>query len=310
MRQLWLSKFKSIALACSFACLPSLAQSASDSSESTKANNSSAHVEVALQWKNTRPYVMANIHNGVPIEAYYDTGSQSALIAQSLAEQLKLEVIGEAMVGSPGGSAPIAAKIYSLGQLDIEGFEAVNLDAVASADANLPKGVQLIIGNNQFSNALVELDFINNQFRLRKNHTENSAQWQKLDGRGMLSSSLKISDQTVPLHIDTGNPSLLDLPDILTSKIKLQSPLRNLTATINMIDRTLPIRAARIKTQAQFAGNTAELNGEYRFAPFPFANLGCEGLKGAKLKIDNINRRWQLTYPNTKKLSLVNGPLK
>lgn len=39
-----------------------------------------------------------------------------------------------------------------------------------------------------------------------------------------------------------------------------------------------------------------KLDGTFRFAPVPFANLVGRGLKGALLRIDMTGKRWHVRY--------------
>jgi hypothetical protein len=211
------------------------------------------------------------------------------------------------LVGSPGGSAPIAVNVVSLGSLSVGGYNARtaerSLDAAVMEDARLPPGVDIIIGNNQFPGALIEFDFARERLRISDSVTREKAGWQALDERGFAAGILQIGSAQIPLHVDAGNPGWLDLPKSFSAQLQLQSALRETATPIKMVDRTIPRFAANMETDATVAGTIVKLKGEFMFADIPFANLGVKALKqtGARLLIDNRNKRWKLVFAGSGK---------
>lgn len=51
-----------------------------------------------------------------------------------------------------------------------------------------------------------------------------------------------------------------------------------------------------MQTDALLGDLPVRLDGTFRFAPIPFANLGGRGLKGSLLRIDMASQRWHLRY--------------
>lgn len=265
----------------------------------TSAHATKAAVDVALELNQGRTALSVSLDGGAPILVNYDTGAQGIVIRASFAEKRKMAVIGEVLLGSPNGGTPIPAKIVQFKSLSVGGVLAKSaprsLDAVMVDDAKMLSNADVIIGSNQFPDSLIELDFQNRRFRLRPADASVSRHWQPTDERGLLAGTMKLSGQTVPLHIDSGNPGLLDLPVSALKHLKLLSPLRE-NGKIVTFGNSLVVQTAALDTQASLAGTDVRLKGNFRFAAMPFANLGTGALKQAKLQIDTANRRWQLKF--------------
>jgi hypothetical protein len=71
-----------------------------------------ADVDIPMDLSSGRPQIDAAF-KGRKMIAIYDTGSQGATIPRSVAEEMKLPVIGRALVGSPNGGTPVEADVVS-----------------------------------------------------------------------------------------------------------------------------------------------------------------------------------------------------
>jgi len=255
-------------------------------------------VDIPMDLSTGRPQIEATF-KGRKIDVTYDTGSQGATIPRSLAQQMELPVIGRALVGSPNGGTPVEVEVVSIDGLEIGGLRLVagyrTLDALMVDDAKLPPGTAMIIGNNQFPGLMVELDFIAARFRLSQHSKEDTTSWAKLNERGMVETRLRIGEESMPAHIDTGNPGVLDLPTTIAARLPLASAPRE-GATITFVDSSARTTEAEMQTDALLGDLPVRLDGTFRFAPIPFANLGAHGLKGALLRIDMQGKRWLLRY--------------
>jgi hypothetical protein len=256
---------------------------------------SGGSADVAMNLQSRRPTISGRINGGEPMEILYDTGSQGAVIAQSLATKLDLQIIGEALIGSPAGGAPIPAKIVMLNKLDIGNYQARDVEAVIMDDSKFPPNASLIIGNNQFRDAQIELNFAEQRFRLTTTANTDSAGWNNLDGRGLPTGTVTIGNEVMPLYIDSGNPGWLDLPKSVAEKLPLKGPLREM-GMIKLVDRSVARFAAPMDVVANVAGTDVRLVGDITFADFRFANLGGRALKNARMLIDMPNRRWKLVF--------------
>ena len=253
---------------------------------------------VSFSTESGRPVVVAQV-NGQEMPVIFDSGSQGAVISKSLAGSLKLEVIGEAMVGSPYGGPPKTAFVVSLGSLALGGVSAVQLDAVIIDDSQLPAGSPgLVIGPNLFADRAVELDFAAKTLRFASEIPGDAANWQKMDGRGMLKTTLTIGQEDVELTVDTGNPGGLNLPKLLADRLGIAlTPLPG--RKIKTVDAEFPLFEGMVDQDVTLAGAPLRL-GSTIFADIPSANAGAKTLEGLRLIIDTPRRRWRL-YPATNK---------
>ena len=251
--------------------------------------------DVAMNLQSRRPTISGRINGGEPMEILFDTGSQGAVISQSLATKLSLQIIGEALIGSPAGGAPIPAKIVMLDRLEIGNYQARDVEAVIMDDSKFPPNASLIIGNNQFRDAQIEINFAEQRFRLTSAVNNDSVGWNNLDGRGLPTGKVTIGNEVIPLYIDSGNPGWLDLPKSFAEKLPLKGPLRE-AGKIKLVDRSVDRFAAPMDVIANVAGTDVRLVGDITFADFRFANLGSRALKNARMLIDMPNKRWKLVF--------------
>ncbi len=264
----------------------------------THAAKMAMQVDIPMDLSSGRPVIDAVIH-GQMVRAIFDTGSQGPTIPRSLAEALKLPVIGRALVGSPNGGQPVEADVVSIEGLEIDGLRLKagdrRLDAVVLDDAKLPPGRGLVIGNNQFPGVTIELDFPAGRFRVSQESVESTVGWASLNERGLIETQLRIGDETMPIHIDSGNAGVLDLPERSAARLPLLSAPREGQA-INFVDLSVKTTIADMRTDAVLGDLPIKLDGAFRFAPVRFANLGGRGLKGARLRIDMTRKLWHLSY--------------
>jgi Aspartyl protease len=267
-------------------------------------DNPVERAEVAMDAHAKRPSIMAQLNGGAPIEVTYDTGSQSALITQSLAQKLSLDVIGEVLVGSPAGGKPIPAKIVSLGKLTVGGYRAIQTDAVVMSDDALPKGTTIIIGNNQFPDALITLDFANSKLRLIKSKQVDSEKWTPLSDRGLTMGTLVIGNESIPLYVDSGNPGWLDIPKPYMERLPITGAITS-APEMRLVDRVIPRVSASMDTDALIGPTAVTLRGSFMFADIRFANLGAAALRNARVEIDMPSKKWRLIFAGTEKVVIA-----
>jgi hypothetical protein len=177
----------------------------------------------------------------------------------------------------------------------VGGFTARTTEAVVMDDAKLPKGSTIIIGNNEFPNARIELDFANSKLRLSKSSGAGTADWSPLSERGFVEATIQIGSESIPLHIDSGNPGWLDIPKSFATRLPLKSPLVEAPA-IRLVDKEIPRFSAEMDTAARIGNTDVVLRGPFMFADLRSANLGAAALKTASLIIDMPSRKWTLSF--------------
>ncbi len=249
-----------------------------------------------------RPSI-AGKFGGVDVQVTYDTGSQGGMIDRRLVEKFQLEIIGEALVGSPAGGEPKPIQLVSISGLEIAGqpIPAVGrgTDAIVAEEGMMPPGVELIIGNNQFPDRQITLDFAKRRFVVTAAPETESADVAiegRLDVRGLPVAELELSGQTLPVHIDTGNPGGIDFGGDVHKQIKFESELRA-GKEIRLVDKVMSTEVGYLNSDATLQGRAIRLQGNFRFTSLPFANVGASAMAGTRLVIDMKRRSWQLQTP-------------
>lgn len=271
-----------------------LAGCASNPHQSRRAS-ATQPVTLAMNLSSGRPAIMASYAGQIPALVTFDSGGQSAIIPRSVVDRLGLEVIGEVLIGSPGGK-PSKADVVSLGKLIIGGIESPDPTAVVLDDKQFPPNdLRLIIGPAQLANKVVVLNFAQRQMLLGNMAFKRALQWQPLDQRGLLHGKLDIDGQVLGVHIDTGKPRALSLPMKLAEKLTKGKPLIRLTDA-KLVDRALPRYLGRMDVLASLAGLNFKVDAA-EFIEMPDANLGTAGLEqlAALLVIDGPGKRWAIS---------------
>jgi hypothetical protein len=241
-----------------------------------------------------RPVVVAQIGDAGPIEVYFDTGSQGAVIPRAMVDQLGLKEVGEATLSSPFGGEPIVAKTVSLGSLTIGGVVADDIIAIVHEDASfLGPDARLVVGPAQFRSKVVSLDYAARTLNISSNIPSSSA-WQSLKN-GLPETEIEIAGKRYPLHIDSGSPGTLMLPKSAADDFSPKPELREV-GKARTVDKEFSIYVGAVNRDAKIAGVQVRL-GDVAFAEVPFANLGSQGLAQFTVVIDITRNRWLLVAP-------------
>lgn len=258
-------------------------------------------VDVPLEWAEGRTAVRVTVDStNPPLLATFDTGAQGITIRRSLAERLGLPEVGEILMGSPLGGQPVPVKLVRLPSLRVDGVAANEapqaLDAVMVDDARMLAGTELVIGPNQFPQALIELDLAQQRFRVKQAPDAAEAAWHPTNSRGLLETELVLGERKVPAYLDTGKAGFVDLPKGLADGLNLQSPLKPV-GKARVVGREIQVEGAEFKGPLTLAGVRFTYAGELRFADIPVAVVGTAALRQSVIRIDTAHRRWQLQPP-------------
>lgn len=241
-----------------------------------------------------RPVVSAQIGDAAPIEVYFDTGSQGALIPRALVDKLGLKVVGETKLGSPYGGEPVIAKLVSLGSFSIGGVAANDIIAVVQEDASfMGRDTRLVVGPAQFRGKVISLNYSARSLNISSALPASKA-WQKLKN-GLPETEIEIAGKRYPLHVDSGSPGTLMLPTSAADALSPKPELREV-GKARTVDKEFSIYVGAVNSNATIAGVPVRL-GDVAFADLPFANLGSQGLAQFTIVIDVANDQWLLIAP-------------
>lgn len=241
-----------------------------------------------------RPLLLAQIGDEAPMEVFFDTGSQGAVIPRALVNKLRLKLVGETRLKSPYGGEPVVAKLVSLGSLTIGGVAANDVTAVVQEDASfMGSDARLVVGPAQFRGKIVSLDYAARSLRISSGIPASTA-WQSLKN-GLPETEIEIGGKHYPLHIDSGSPGTLMLPKSAAADLSPKPELREV-GKARTVDKEFSIYVGAVNSDATIAGVPVKL-GDVMFAEVPFANLGSQGLAQFIVVIDLARDRWQLIAP-------------
>lgn len=257
-------------------------------------------VAAPLDLSTGRPILTLTIADGATVKAMLDTGGQGAVITQSLVDELKLEVIGEAFIGSPYGGPPKTAKIVALPSLSLGGLTLSRPEAVVLPDGQIPKdSPRLTISSVQFGARPYILDFAAYQLVVPAKVRATKIGWHKIDERNMPVAEIVIGKDRTKLVLDSGNPGSFVLPRTfaLATGAKLSDKP---VGKIRTIDASFDRYTGIFNRDAVVAGQRVRL-GTVSVVDGMGANMGSKALAGFQLTIDMPNRRWRLDRADGRK---------
>ena len=258
----------------------------------------SQEVILPMQLFGNRPVVDVMINGKGPYKFIVDTGAGGTIMAQSLADELKLQSLSEVRVGSPIGGQSQPGKLVKvdeleMGQAKVTGFQCVAMDLQQLLTApDSPRG---ILSAALFTGYLLTLDYPQARIIVRAGElpSANANDVFEYDPTQRLPSiKISVAGTTIEAHVDSGSPRGIVLP----KKYAQQLPLA-----------AKPVESGRGRTvDAEFAIFSAKLNGSVKLGRYtldnpdiffseaaPVGNIGYDILRRFALTFDRKNHRIQ-----------------
>jgi CubicO group peptidase (beta-lactamase class C family) len=257
-----------------------------------------AEVSVPLRQFGNKPVVDVKINGKGPFALFFDTGAQGSGLDLALAQELKLPVIGEALIASPGGKGISAKRV----RLTVQIGTLIRADGRAVAwdrsrlypDAKAPRGV---LSARMFPGYLVTLDLSKKRLLLRKGELP------KPDGATVFACDPKVPIPTigitvagleVKVHLDSGAPRGLTLPLSLAERLPLEAkPV--VVGRGKRVDREVVLYRARLRGDIRLGRHVLH-NPVVHFdnALSEHGLVGNEILERHALTFDSANNRVRL----------------
>jgi Aspartyl protease len=256
-------------------------------------------VVVPLTWFNKKPVVEIRINGKGPFRFFLDTGAQGNVLAQELADELKLPVEGKARVGSPGGKG-LPAKMVRMDRVEIgdallSAVPGMSFDrSFLGGGKETPRGV---LSAGIFPGFLVTIDYPQSKLTLRRGELpapDGLRVFAYDTKRPLPEIQLDVGGLPVTLHLDSGAPSGITLPLELAARLPLASkPIE--VARGKRVDQEVIILGAKLKGQVKLGQYVLE-NPDLRFQDIPNAKgqVGYEFLRDFAVTLDSQNGRIQL----------------
>ena len=234
-----------------------------------------------------------------PYRFALDTGAAGGgRISQTLAETLKLKVIGQARGGDPSGQNTQTLNIVEAGTLTLGG---ATWSGVHLAVRNLPdRGLDGILGFGLFQDFLLTLDYPVRQVRIEKGELPPADGREVLgfeDPNGIPQIRLKIGELEIPADVDSGNmQGELVLPASYLGKVPLESEPKVVGHGRTGFNE-FEIKQAPLKGGVQVGAATVDRPRVDFVEIFPHANIGQAFLRRFAVTIDQKNHRIRFKLP-------------
>jgi hypothetical protein len=278
-------------LACTKAPLP-------DAAQNSHPEESAAEVTLPLRWFGGSPIVDVTINGQGPYTFYFDTGAQGTVLGLDLAEELKLPVVGEGKVSSPGGQG-IPSKEVRL-DLEIGGLKLHDLPAQAFDRSQLdrnPRAPKGVLSARVFPGYLVTLDYPRDQLLIRKGElpAPDAETIFACDPREpIIAIPMTVAGQNIDVFLDSGAAGGLGLPLSWADRLPLAGkPIE--VGRGRRVDREVIIYGAKLQGQVKLGRYVLE-NPDLRFEEKSVARgiAGNKILRGFALTFDSQNHRVRL----------------
>jgi predicted aspartyl protease len=259
-------------------------------------------VRLPMASRGGRPVVEARVNGKGPYRFYFDTGASGPVVSQGLAQELKLDVIGELGVKSGGDAAdekPIPARLVHIDRLDL-GAAKLSAVSIAAMDRARLGGAEAPVGvlsPAMFLGYLVSLDYPKKELRIRAGQLgppDDRTLFAYLEGRMIPSLMVTIAGQTMEAHLDSGAAAGLSLPTRLAERLPLDGKPADSGKKARSIRGDFPVFEGKLKGRLSF-GQYAVVDPTLEFSDVvQHANLGARLLERFVLTLDVKNRKFEL----------------
>jgi hypothetical protein len=262
-----------------------------------KVELSSPEAAVPIRSLEGRPIVDVKIGSKGPYPFIFDTGASGMVITGALADELQLEVLGEARVASPAGGAPKTGRIVRVDAIDIGAARVMGIDAVAT-ELPAPAGgdVRGILSPALFPGYLVTFDFPAETLRIHSGELPAADDQEifEYDAEERLPVvTLEVAGTKIDAHLDTGASHAISLPARYASSLPLDGPPVD-AGHARLVDREVALTRARLKGSAKLGRFALDQPTIVFNEAIPLANIGAEVLRGFVMTIDRTHHRVRL----------------
>lgn len=264
-----------------------------------RADSDPKAVELPMQFRGPMPAIEVMVNGKGPFLFAIDTGgSGMARVDVTLGEQLSLKPTGKVMASDGTGTNSRSFDTVTLDSISLGDIKFSNVTAMMrnyNTSPNMPR-IDGILGFNLFADYLLTLDYPAKRVRIERGELAQA------DGSEILSFEspsgipevdLKVADNTVRAHIDSGNMGEITLPASMVEKLPLATePV--VIGRARTVTNEFEIKQAQLKGAVRF-GRFEIQNPRINFAEiFRHSNIGSRTLSQFSLTFDQKNKRVKL----------------
>lgn len=244
--------------------------------------------------------IEVRINGQGPYSFFVDTGAGGTVLDQSLADELKLPVVGTTKIGDPADPQRVEASRDTIEDLKIgeATFRHVGVLSTNRTKMYQPGAPRGVLGMPLFKELLLTIDYPQRRIVIEKGklpavNGKDVIAFEYTTG-GIFNVPLRVGGKDLMAHLDTGSPAGVTFPAEMMETLPLKSK---------------PVEGGQGRTAG---GDTviysAKLSGDISLGSYSFtdpdvrffgrlrqANLGFEFLKEFAITIDQISRRMRFT---------------
>ncbi|MGE3466164.1 MAG: aspartyl protease family protein [Pyrinomonadaceae bacterium] len=253
--------------------------------------------EIPFTLEQNRPIVNLRMGAKNDLRFIFDTGAQGIVLSEKVASDLGLRSHGITRVGSPNNPVAIEAKRVAVPSVGIGGFEITNQNAVAIDFDKMLPGLRVdgLLGLSFFRGYLVTINYAESKLTIAKGElTEGGPGVIRVDLSEILALTAKLNGKDMPIHLDSGAPSLLMMPIEWKPNLTLKSEpvfFRKARTSSGVFDLYKAELLGKIEI-----GEASLIDPEITLATsgFPAANLGFAFMRNYVWTIDTVNERMRM----------------
>lgn len=244
------------------------------------------------------PVFEVRINGKGPFRLALDTGMGGSItVNRELAEELKLEKVGEARASDPSGQNAVSRDVVAVESLEIGGARFEGLRGTVNDGPRPDRTAQGIIGYRLFGELLLTIDYPKKELGIARGALP------EVDGKDVLAlvpghpvpvMELVIGGKKVKADIDAGSPALLTVPMSVARELPLKSEPR-VVGQARTISGPMEIFGAELKGDVTVGPRTLHDPQIDIVERFPRANLGYRFLRELAITFDAKNGRVRLT---------------
>jgi hypothetical protein len=262
-------------------------------------------VSLPMTLADGRPIVEVHINGSGPYRFILDTGAEGTILSKSLADSLKLPVLGQARVGAPGGQGTSDASLVRLDTLQLGDLTLTQAMAVAVDLSALPKVFSIpnapvgALSIRNWKGMLVTLNYPESRIEIRRGELSaaDDAEIFQFDSSDKLPSvAIDVAGVKLRANLDSGAARGVLLPGELQSRVPTTAAAVEVDGIRTMGGQSKTMRGTlngAIKI-GRFSISQPELNFVENF---PMGDLGYPILRLFVVTLDWQNHRVRLQQP-------------
>jgi gag-polyprotein putative aspartyl protease len=243
--------------------------------------------------------IKASINNQTENNYVFDTGAQGVTLSKTMVTQHNLTGKGVTKFGSPNDPVGVDVKNIDIPVFNVNGFTGKNVQSIEVEDQNIftPNAVG-IIGISFFNGNMVTIDYKASKLIISKGSLKvRDKKVFKIDVYPFIETGIKVNNQPLVAHIDSGGPEALSFPLEWKDKLKFKSePV--LFGKARVVSGEIDIYKAQLDETIQI-GSIVLTDPKITMVSggFQAINIGFKFLKEYVITIDMVNGLMKIT-PN------------